>query len=134
MKKIVKIVFLVIILNLIFLSNAFADNDSFDVSSNSAFLMDYQTGKILYEKNMNEKIYPASITKIMTAIIVIENCDLNDTVTISESAVKNVEFGYVTGNLVAGETFTVDQLLHILLIPSANDAAFALSEYVSRFY
>ncbi len=95
--------------------------------------MDYESGKILYEKNINEKVYPASTTKIMTAILVLENCKLNDSVTVSSSAINSVEFGYVTGNLKVGETFTVEQMLYTLMVASANDAAFVLAEKVSRF-
>ena len=135
MKKCLKIFLLIIFINFIFIfsSNVFADNISLNISSNNALLMDYDSGKILYEKNIYEEVYPASTTKIMTAILVLENCDLKDTVTVSSTAVNNVEFGYVTGNLKVGETFTVEQMLYTLMVASANDAAFVLAEKVSRF-
>lgn len=133
MKKFSKIFLMFFLVNLIFLFtiNVYANDETLEIESNNAILIDYETGKILYGKNIDEKIYPASTTKIMTAILVIENCDLNDLVTISESAINSVEYGYVTGNLKAGESFTVDQMLHVLLVASANDAACALAEHVS---
>jgi len=135
MKKSLKIFLLIILINFIFIfcSNVFAEEISLNISSNNALLMDYDSGKILYEKNIYEEVYPASTTKIMTAILVLENCDLKDTVTVSSSAVNNVEFGYVTGNLKPGETFTVEQMLYTLMVASANDAAYVLAEKVSRF-
>jgi len=135
MKKSLKIFLLIILINFIFIfySNVFAEEISLNISSNNALLMDYDSGKILYEKNIYEEVYPASTTKIMTAILVLENCDLKDTVTVSSSAVNNVEFGYVTGNLKSGETFTVEQMLYTLMVASANDAAYVLAEKVSRF-
>ncbi len=135
MKKSLKIFLLIILINFIFLfySNVFAEEISLNISSNNALLMDYDSGKILYEKNIYEEVYPASTTKIMTSILVLENCDLKDTVTVSSSAVNNVEFGYVTGNLKSGEIFTVEQMLYTLMVASANDAAYVLAEKVSRF-
>lgn len=88
------------------------------------------TEKILYSRNIYEKIYPASITKLMTALLTVENCELDDIVTISENAVHSVPSGYVNANLQVGEQLTVEDLLYVMLIPSANDAANALAEHV----
>lgn len=76
-------------------------------------------------------MYPASITKILTAIVVMEHCNLDDTVTVSQSAIDGVEYGYLTANLKAGETFTVEELLNVLIVSSANDAALVLAEHIS---
>ena len=94
-------------------------------------LIEEKTGDILYEKNAYEKMYPASTTKILTAILTLENCNLNEIVTVSQSALDAVPRGYTKANLQAGEQFTVQELLYIMLIPSANDAANVLAEYVS---
>lgn len=102
-----------------------------DISSPSALLMDYSSGKILYEKNIYEKRYPASLTKIMTAIIVLENCNLSDIATVSYDAVMSLSSGYVTANLQVGEELTVEQLLYVLMVGSSNDAAIVLAEHVS---
>ncbi len=88
-------------------------------------------GQILYERNSNKILYPASLTKILTAIVVMEHCNLEDIVTVNQSAIDSVEYGYVTANLQAGETFTVEELLNILIISSANDSALVLAEHVS---
>lgn len=123
---------LVLSLNIVFSSFVNADEESLpDISSPSALLMDYSSGKILYEKNINEKRYPASLTKIMTAIIVLENCELSDIATVSYDAVMSLSSGYVTANLQVGEELTVEQLLYVLMVGSSNDAAIVLAEHVS---
>lgn len=104
--------------------------DSVSVNSKAAILVEVSTGKILFEKNSTQKLYPASTTKIMTAILVLENSKLDDKVTVSSSALENIPAGYVTCNLQVGEELTVEDLLNALLIPSANDAAFVLAEYI----
>lgn len=105
--------------------------EELDVGCPSALLMDMSSGKILYEKNINEKMYPASLTKVLTAIIVLENCKLDEVVTISYNAVMNLTSGYVTANLQIGEELTVEQLLNVLMVGSSNDAAIALAEHLS---
>ena len=123
---------LLLSLNIVFSSFVNADEESLpDISSPSALLMDYSSGKILYEKNINEKRYPASLTKIMTAIIVLENCELSDIATVSYDAVMSLSSGYVTANLQIGEELTVEQLLYVLMVGSSNDAAIVLAEHVS---
>ena len=81
-----------------------------DISARNLVLANSDTGKIIYERNIDEKIYPASITKLMTAILVVENCELNDIVTVSENAVKSVPMGYVNANLQVGEKLTDEHL------------------------
>ena len=93
--------------------------------------MMYLHGQILYERNADQKMYPASTTKVLTAVVVMENCNLEDNVTVSQTAINSVESGYITANLKAGEVFTVEQLLNILIVSSANDAALVLAEHVS---
>lgn len=101
-----------------------------DISAPNLLLAETNTGKILYERNADEKIYPASLTKLMTSILVVENCELDEIVTVSEKAVTSVPSGYVNANLQVGEELTVEDLLYVMLIPSANDAANALAEHV----
>ena len=131
-KNVVKIstILIIIIIVLSSLSFTFAASDAPKVTSEAVILMDKNTEKILYEKNATEKMYPASTTKILTAILTIENLDLNENVTISENAVTSIPEGYVTADLQVGEILTVEQLLEILLLHSANDAAVALAEHV----
>lgn len=99
--------------------------------SPSCLLMEESSGKILYSKNANSVMYPASTTKIMTAILTIENCDLSDVATVSHNAVFSIPSGYSTASLVEGEELTIEQLLNVLLIPSANDAAVVLAEHIA---
>lgn len=101
-----------------------------DISAPNLLLAETNSGRILYERNIDEKIYPASITKLMTAILVVENCELDEIVTVSENAVTSVPIGYVNANLQVEEELTVEDLLYAMLVPSANDAANALAEHV----
>ena len=101
------------------------------IGCRAAYVADPVSGKVFFEKNAHAKMYPASTTKILTALLVLENCDVNDTVTVSKSAVAMVPSGYSTAGLAAGEAFSVELLLQALLIPSANEAAYALAEHVS---
>ncbi len=102
-----------------------------EISSHAAILVDSNSGKILYEKNAYEKVYPASTTKILTAIVVLENCPLEDIVTISDYAVNSIPASYAGLTLEVGEELTVEQLLNLLLISSSNIAGNALAEHVS---
>lgn len=95
------------------------------------FLWILGTGKILYEKNAREKRYPASTTKIMTAILALEHRNLTDTATVSSNAISTVPSGYSHANLQVSEVLTMEQLLNVLLIPSANDAANVIAEDIA---
>lgn len=101
------------------------------IQSEGAILMDASTGTILYSKHGNTKYYPASITKLMTALLVAEKCNLNDTVTFSKSATTNLESGAVTLGLVEGDKLTVRQCLYGLMLKSANEVANGLAEHVA---
>lgn len=103
-----------------------------NVNSGSAILIEANTGTVLYEKNSHERNYPASITKIMTALLAIENCSMDDTITFSKNAVYSVDpFEDAHISLDVGEQLTVDQTLHAILIKSANEASYGMAEYVS---
>ena len=136
MKKITKLIFIIMfILSILIPNYIFADNieekDVFEkITAPNLILGETNSTRILYERNADEKIYPASITKLMTAILVVENCELDEIVTVSENAVFSVPSGYVNANLQVGEELTVEDLLYVMLIPSANDAANALAEHV----
>lgn len=118
-----------IILNLC--SFSFAATDTSTTYSPTCILMDMDSGKILYNKNAYERSYPASTTKIMTAILTLEHCELTDTAIASHSAIYDVPSGYSNANIIEGEELTIEQLLNVLLIPSANDAAFILAEHIA---
>lgn len=105
--------------------------DNLTTNSESVLLMDATTGNILYSKNAYERMYPASTTKLMTAILTLENCKLTDVVTVSHNAIFSIPVGYTHASLQEGEELTVEELLNVLLIPSANDAAIALAEHIA---
>lgn len=131
-KKFCVYLFILLSLNIIFIPKVSADEEnSPNIASPSALLMDLKSGKILYEKNIDQKMYPASLTKILTAILALEHCDLNDIATVSYDAVMTLSSGYVTANLQVGEELTVEQLLYVLMVGSSNDAAIVLAEHIS---
>lgn len=100
------------------------------VSAEAAILFDATHNTVLFEKNADEKLYPASITKLMTALLVLEKADLNDTVVFSKTAVTNLESGAVTLNLQEGDRVSVRDCLYGLLLKSANEVANGLAEHV----
>ena len=100
-----------------------------NINAESALLIDNKTNKVLYSKDMNRKMFPASTTKILTAILVLENHSLDEKVTASYNAVMTIPSGYSTASIQIDEVLTVEQLLELLLVHSANDAANVLAEY-----
>lgn len=130
-KKIVAILFILIFIFDINICMATdVASDDIQTYSEACLLMEASSGKILYEKNSTKKLFPASTTKVMTAILVLENCNLTDVATVSKNAVDSIPYSYSTAYLKPGESFTIEQLLYLLLLPSANDAAIVLAEFV----
>lgn len=101
------------------------------VAAEGAVLLDAATGQVLYGKNQDQQFYPASITKVMTALVVLERCNLNDIVTFSETATTNLESGAVSLGISAGDQLTVEQCLYGLLLKSANEIGNGLAEHVA---
>lgn len=97
------------------------------INAKNAVVMDYETGQILYDKNGHIKVYPASTTKVLTAILALEKGNLDDTVTASKNA-ANVEGSKIY--LSEGEQLKLRQLLYAMMVESANDAAVAIAEYI----
>lgn len=102
-----------------------------EIHAEAAILMDAKTGKILYEKNAHTQHYPASITKLMTALLVIENLKPTDTLTFSRESILDIDPLSSRIGMRVGEQITVNQALHGLLLMSANEVAAALAEAVS---
>jgi D-alanyl-D-alanine carboxypeptidase (penicillin-binding protein 5/6) len=98
------------------------------VQARAAVLMDAETGQVLYAKNAHKPLPPASLTKIMTAIVVLERCDLDAVVKASERAVNTQASSM---HLRVGEEVKVRDLLYALMLRSANDAAVALAEHTA---
>lgn len=99
-------------------------------AAGSAVLIDADTGAVLYDKNSHTKAYPASITKIMTALLTIENCHLDEVVTFSKAAAGSVKSEDASIDTKTGEKYTVEQSLYALLLESANEVAYGLAEHV----
>lgn len=125
--------FLSIVLIAFIILTSTASYGKININSKSSLLMDYHSGKILYAKNENERLAPASITKIMTLLIAMESIDSNkikltDEVQISKHASS---MGGTQVYLDAGEIQTVENLIKSISIRSANDSSVALAEYIS---
>lgn len=133
MKKVACSIFILItlILNLSFETHAAESQPT--IGSDYAVLIDAKTGEVLYDKGMNSPFPPASTTKLMTALLTLENCNLNDTVTVSNDFLtKNAN--YLDGNRIYienGEKLKLTDLLYSLLLMSANDSAVALADHIS---
>ena len=107
-----------------------------DVKARTAILQDYYSGEILYEKEADMSIYPASMTKIMTAIIVFDliksgDLDLNDKFIISEKAWRLSTAGYSSMFIMVGDEVSVENLLKGIIVASGNDACVAIAEGVA---
>ncbi len=102
-----------------------------EIAAQGAVLYDATNNRFLFEKNGDTHFYPASITKLMTALLVAENCSLDETVTFSASAVTNLESGAVTLQVKAGDQFSVKDCMYGLLLKSANEIANGLAEHVA---
>jgi D-alanyl-D-alanine carboxypeptidase len=101
-----------------------------DVVSKCACLMDADTGAVLYSKGMNDQMYPASVTKIMTCLLALENGKLTDQVTMTQTGVAYVAQGSSNLSTQVGEVFTLEQMLYGMMLKSANDMATQVGEYI----
>ena len=127
--KILSLLILFILLN----NNA---NAAFDIKARTAILQDFLSGEILYEKDADKSIYPASMTKIMTSIIAFElikngDLDLNDKFIVSENAWRLSSAGYSSMFIMIGDEVSVEELLKGIIIASGNDACIALAEGIA---
>lgn len=98
-------------------------------NATAAGLFDLASGKVIYAKNIHEKLNPASLTKVLTALCALKYGNLDDVLTASENVYIN-ESGAVKLGLQAGDTMTMDQALHALMLKSANDVAIMIAEHV----
>ena len=127
MKKLLLLFFSLFLINI-----SFAATPNFDVYCNSAILIDARTGNVLYEKNSNQQAYPASTTKILTAYIALTQIgDINTEIIPTKNAVMSVPVGSSLSYFSENEKLTLEQVLFGLLLPSGNDAANIIAEYVS---
>ncbi len=127
-----RIIAIITIFLLIFCSlPIYAQPSEVEIDSPAAILIDSASGNILYEKNANEKMYPASITKIMTAIIALEEGNPEDIVTASYNAVHNLDLDSSHIGILTGEQMTLNNLLYGLLVASANESANVIAEHIA---
>lgn len=102
-----------------------------ELGAESAILMEANTGAILYAKNINAQLYPASITKILTALIAFEKCDMDEMVTFTEEAIHSINWREDANmGINAGDSITMEQCLYGLLVGSANEVAYAIAEHI----
>ena len=121
-----KIFYLLLLFILIIPSQLFA----LTINCEKAILIDADTGRTLFEKDSSIAAFPASTTKIITAILALENCKLDEYVQASYSAVMSVPIGGSNTAIQVGEKLTIEELLQALLIASGNDAANVLAEHI----
>jgi len=125
--------FLIILLSLLLTVNS---NAVFEIKARTAILQDFLSGEILYEKDPDKSIYPASMTKIMTAIIAFDlirggDLDLNEKFLVSENAWRLSSAGYSSMFIMVGDEVSVENLLKGIIIASGNDACVALAEGIA---
>lgn len=101
------------------------------IQADGGIVIDADTGTVLYGENIHKPYFPASITKLMTALLVIENCKMDEIVTFSSRAVNDVEEGSKSLGMVTGDALSVEDCLYGLLLHSSNETANALAEHVS---
>lgn len=101
-----------------------------DIASDTGILMDADTGTVIFDKGGDQQRYPASITKIMTLLVAVENSSMDEQVTFTETGVRNVAADSSNINSKVGEVMTMQDCLHALMIISANDAAAQIAEHV----
>ncbi len=134
MKRILTIILCAALITGLFPAGANAASlwpDNISIQAEGGIVIDADTGTVLFGKNIHTAYYPASITKILTALIVIERCSLDEMVTFSHNAVYNVEEDSKSAGLDEGDVLTVRDCLYALLLQSANEAANALAEHVA---
>lgn len=105
--------------------------DPASLSSDSAIVMELSSGLVLYEHKAHKKHYPASITKIMTTLLCLENSSLSETVTYSQEAVYGIEAGSSNMWIAVGEKMTMEQSLYCIMLESANEACLGVAEHIA---
>ncbi|MDF2803389.1 MAG: putative secreted protein [Anaerocolumna sp.] len=102
-----------------------------NVQSDAAIVMEASTGTILYAKNIHDTYYPASITKILTSLVAIENSSMNEIVDFSKKAVYDVDLDSSRIGIDVGEKLTMEQSLYGIMLESANEVSYAIGEHIS---
>ena len=99
-------------------------------TAQSVFVYEMNTGTVIYSNNPDLSVNPGTLTKLVTALVAIENCDLNEIVTCAEGIQSKIPYGSQRVDLKSGEQLTLEELLYCMILDSANDAAVAIAEHV----
>jgi len=113
------------------IENESTQEEKIVAKSPHAIVLDMRTGAVLYKKKAGERVYPAALTNIMTAVLVLEHCNMEELVVASETALSNVKAGDNKMGIVKEEKLSVRQLLYGMMLESASDAASVLAEKTS---
>ena len=105
-------------------------DDSLELVSEGAILMEASTGAVLYSKNPEQTYYPASITKVMTTLVALENSSLTDQITYSADTLNSIEQDSSRVGVEADETMTMEDALYCVMLASGNDTAAGVAEHV----
>ena len=125
------LIFISLVLILSSFTTSLARGSAPNIQSRAVILMDNATGRILFERNSRQRMFPASTTKIVTAILAIQNSQPNDIVTVTREAINAVPPGHAIAPLQPGEELTIDQLVKLIMVHSANDAANMLAIHIA---
>ncbi|MCI8962415.1 MAG: D-alanyl-D-alanine carboxypeptidase [Eubacterium sp.] len=101
------------------------------ISAEAGCVIDVQSGAVLYDKNMNKREYPASITKIMTTLVALENCSLSEEVEYGKSAFANWEPGASNASIEVGEKMNMKESLYAVMLASANEACNGVADHIA---
>lgn len=107
-----------------------SENEKKAETAKAVILYELKSNTMLYAWNPDERIYPTSMVKLMTALVAIENASLTDEVTVTRAALNSVAIGSVSAGLKASEVMTLEDLLYCMMVASANDASAVIAEYV----
>lgn len=102
------------------------------VSANAYVVMDANSGEIIMSQDADKRIYPASTTKLLTAVVAVENCDIHKKILVTQEALNNVDAQSSIAGIKAGSSYTMEELLYMLLVVSAADAAEVIAEEVGK--
>ena len=127
-----RLLILTLTFTLIFSTTAFAADKPLDLIGKAAISVDMDTNEIIYTKNIDNKMYPASITKLITALLLAENKATTDNLTYTETAKKQPPYSYNLNihPIAIGDTMSADNVMDALLLYSGNDIAYMISDNI----
>lgn len=111
--------------------NPLGGSDRMLDTAQSAFIYEINTETVIYSYNPDQRLAPGSLSKMLTALIAIEECNLNDVVTVSTREISRLPYGSLVVDLMEGEQVTMRDVVHCLLLASANDAALVVAQYIT---